>query len=1029
MYLAALRARPRTVRFGCFLFALATVSAPAAAADEQAEATVRIGDVAYRRVEVRTNDFTSSQQDRVALDQDARGETVVVWQSRRQESGTYGVYARRFDAKGRALTGEVRVNTTTAGMQMEPAVAIDAEGGVWFAWYSFGQDGHQGAIVARRFDPRLETATPEVVVDTQAFGNQCEPSLAALDGGRAVVVWTSPVLDEQGLEAGSRVLGRFLGADGKPLGDELTVPTESGVFDTLPVVANGSEGLLVAWARCDASTYPVGIFGRRFDAGGRPLGPETRLDASPQGTYAIEPALAASGATFAVAWLQSTADGFAIRTRLASASDGGELELDPVREVESRERGYVNGVAVDVDAGLSTLVSWTQFGDGPEHDAGLFARVHDARGKPAGAAFRVTALEAGEQRLAPAAGTRRAAFGALGQLAFAWTGEAGLGDESGAHLTLLLPDGFEAEERVARAAAASPRFEEQDTTAPLPHDPPIYDPLASAPPETDVRMEEGSSGDFDFLAISMTPWTPPDPHMSVGPGHIVAITNGEIAFFDKAGTNLFRDEIEDSFGFWGGLGADNFVFDPETIYDPHSGRFMAMACERSDTGTAYYLLAISDDSDPVGTWHKYRINATASAGDTDIDSPNLAADENVIYLSSDFFGPDKFHIMMIDKSSVIDGGTPVFTDELITGDQSMGFPVTYDTGAPAQYMVGYEPSTSTRVRLYAITNPLTTPVIQSVFVTVPTYTHPEDPPQLGTSTRPETFEARFWSAVYRDGRLWATHHVDSARIRQRWYEFDMASWPISGTPTLVQSGEVDLGGSIRTFFGSIWVDENGTMALTYARSAPDERISMERTWRAAGDPDGTTRPPVSVITSTSASSSRWGDYSAVVDDPVDSNVFWAHHEYHTSGWRTRIARFTSCSGTVSNYCAVNPNSTGFPAIIGSSGSTSVAQNDFGVYATGCPPGQSGIFFYGASQAEIPFGNGFLCVSGQLFRLLPPLTTDAFGIAQYQLDLTTPPPGGAITPGSSWSFQFWFRDPPAGGAFFNTSNALTAEFCD
>jgi predicted aconitase with swiveling domain len=66
---------------------------------------------------------------------------------------------------------------------------------------------------------------------------------------------------------------------------------------------------------------------------------------------------------------------------------------------------------------------------------------------------------------------------------------------------------------------------------------------------------------------------------------------------------VFQDEIEDSFGFWGSVGATNFVFDPEVLYDQRSGRFFAMANERSSSGGSYFLLAVSDDSNPEGAWH------------------------------------------------------------------------------------------------------------------------------------------------------------------------------------------------------------------------------------------------------------------------------------------------------------------------------------------------------------------------------------------------------------------------------------------
>jgi hypothetical protein len=168
----------------------------------------------------------------------------------------------------------------------------------------------------------------------------------------------------------------------------------------------------------------------------------------------------------------------------------------------------------------------------------------------------------------------------------------------------------------ARASSEAPPLLETPSVAASPHEPPLRDPAARLSPETDLNSPL-AGGDLDFLAVTSTGWTPPDPHMAVGMNHLVVMTNGEIAFFDKLGTNLFRDEIEDAFGFWGGQGATNFVFDPEVVWDPYEDRFIAMACERSSTAgnPGYYLLAISDDDNPVGAWHKYRIDATPHAGD------------------------------------------------------------------------------------------------------------------------------------------------------------------------------------------------------------------------------------------------------------------------------------------------------------------------------------------------------------------------------------------------------------------------------
>ncbi len=50
---------------------------------------------------------------------------------------------------------------------------------------------------------------------------------------------------------------------------------------------------------------------------------------------------------------------------------------------------------------------------------------------------------------------------------------------------------------------------------------------------------------------------------------------------------------------------------------------------------------------------------------------------------------------------------------------------------------------------------------------------------------------------------------------------------------------------------------------------------------------------------------------------------------------------------------------------------------------------------------------------------------------FALNFTAPPAGsglGAITPGSTWYFQFWYRDPLGGGPAFNLSDGMMATFC-
>lgn len=438
-------------------------------------------------------------------------------------------------------------------------------------------------------------------------------------------------------------------------------------------------------------------------------------------------------------------------------------------------------------------------------------------------------------------------------------------------------------------------IEKEQVLEAISHQPPIYDPDW----ETFLKLDNGnkyqsSMSDFGFPGVNYSGWTPPDPIIAAGPEHLVVMTNGAIAFFQKDGTKDFEDEIEDSFGFWGEQGATNFVFDPEVIYDPHEDRFMAMACERATDGHSYFLFAISDDCNPNGDWYKYRIDVTTEGGGGDIDSPNIAVDSQAVYLSADFFtGGQKYLVYILEKAPLLSGSIGITKSMLITGSQSFGIPVSYGS-PPAMYMIEhFESSSNTIVRLHAMTDPLGTPDRETYDLTVPAYSPPEDPPQKGTTARPNTFDSRFWSCVWRDGSLWATHHQGTSRVMARWYEIKTKNWPFSGTPELHQSGDIDPGPEIRTFFTSIAPDGNGNAAMCFARSSPDEYISMARCMRRASDPLGTMGKVVIVKNSTDPYVGyRWGDYSGVFCDPSDDRTFWMHNEYTPGGniWNTWISK-------------------------------------------------------------------------------------------------------------------------------------------
>ena len=129
------------------------------------------------------------------------------------------------------------------------------------------------------------------------------------------------------------------------------------------------------------------------------------------------------------------------------------------------------------------------------------------------------------------------------------------------------------------------------------------------------------------------------------------------------------------------------------------------------------------------------------------------------------------------------------------------------------------------------------------------------------------------------------------------------------------------------------------------------------------------------------------------------------------------------------YCIAALNGGGTQARIALNGSASVSTNEFTLEVTDARAQQFGVFYYGTQAMQAPFGNGYRCVGGQIFRL-PAQQLDAAGAGSYTLDLSSPPDStSSISAGDTLHFQFWYRDPGGPlGAGVNFSDAMRVSFC-
>lgn len=134
---------------------------------------------------------------------------------------------------------------------------------------------------------------------------------------------------------------------------------------------------------------------------------------------------------------------------------------------------------------------------------------------------------------------------------------------------------------------------------------------------------------------------------------------------------------------------------------------------------------------------------------------------------------------------------------------------------------------------------------------------------------------------------------------------------------------------------------------------------------------------------------------------------------------------TRCS--ITEYCTALPNSTGKPSTIRTAGTASLSGNNLLIASTDLPSQTMAMLVAGTSAIEpgTPFGNGLLCIGGTLLR--HPIQAVTTGLFVEHPDVTSPAYSN-LAAGDVRNFQIYYRDAAAGGASFNTTDAVSVTFC-
>ena len=139
--------------------------------------------------EVRANTTTTGDQNYSGVAMNASGAFLITWDS--SDGSNDGIYAQRYDSSGTAQGSEFRVNTTTSNEQHLGRPAIDDSGNFVVVWDSYNQDAaNTWGVYKQEYNADGSTNGGQTRVNTTTAGDQVYPSIAMNGVGQFVVAWS-----------------------------------------------------------------------------------------------------------------------------------------------------------------------------------------------------------------------------------------------------------------------------------------------------------------------------------------------------------------------------------------------------------------------------------------------------------------------------------------------------------------------------------------------------------------------------------------------------------------------------------------------------------------------------------------------------------------------------------------------------------------------------------------------------------------------------------------------------------------------
>jgi hypothetical protein len=445
---------------------------------------------------------------------------------------------------------------------------------------------------------------------------------------------------------------------------------------------------------------------------------------------------------------------------------------------------------------------------------------------------------------------------------------------------------------------------------------------------TDLLPDRSPAPDVEFDTFTNIQYDRPDSAIAVSDQYVVTAINFNLLFQKTDGTMVENFALS----AWFPDDLTGAVGDPRLCYYAPKKRFVLIAMGFPSAGQATTLdVAISDTSDPTGTWSKQSFTVTRGSGPGEeyADYPSLGCDERLVYVSFNMatFNPNRtpsgnqLYILTWDPAfrQLIGAGPPFFFQNIrLPGGAGAPLaqtikPVETDgaSGAPAE--IHYLVSTmspdlfgqgATGFALYTVSFSQSgkglpalkgLPVLTSSYISVPPFAAAGNAPQPNGGPTAWTGGTNLQKSTMSHGIIWTCQTVSrtanaGGQSMVRVFRIDPQGKAVLGQYNFENP-------DLWFFVPTVTPDNFGNAELFFAGGAANHYISLYGsrfaiksrkflTWRllapgtAAFTPQG------------EGDGFAWGDYSDSALDPSDRAHVWGHAEIPVSAsfWKLHAVR-------------------------------------------------------------------------------------------------------------------------------------------